>query len=121
MALALNKILVSNVSTNQPAAYWQTVTVSSVGAGNATAMGSSQLIPAGTYVLPATANVVIEFNAYTGTANSWTSIVANNTSCALLVSDGWNFRANAVTGTQTVTLYTVNGGQAATQSSYATS
>ena len=121
MALALNKIILANASANTAGAYFEPVVVSSVGAGNATAMGSSQLIPAGTYVLPATANVVIEFNAYTGTANSWTSIVANNTASPFLVSDGYNVRANAVTGTQTVTLYTVNGGQAATQSTYATS
>jgi hypothetical protein len=121
MALALNKILVANVSANTASAYYQPVVVSSVGAGNATAMLNSQFIPAGTYILPATANVTIEFNAYTGTANSWTSIVGNNTSCAWLVSDGFNVRANAVTGTQTVTLYTVNGGTAATQSSFATS
>ena len=121
MALALNKIIVSNVSTNTPSAYFQTTTVSNVGAGNSTAMLNSQLIPAGVYILPATANVVIEVNAYTGTANSWTTIVPNATASAVLISDGYNVRANAVTGTQTVTLYTVNGGQAATQSSYATS
>jgi len=31
-----------------------------------------------------------------------------------LYSDGWNVRTNATTGSQTVTLYTVNGGQNAT-------
>ena len=121
MALALNKIILANAPSNTAGAYFEPVVVSSVGSGNATAMGTSQLIPAGTYVLPATANVVIEFNAYTGSANSWTSIVANNTSAPVLLSDGYNVRANATTGTQTVTLYTVNGGQAATQSTYATS
>jgi hypothetical protein len=121
MALALNKIIVANVSANTASAYFQPVVVSSVGAGNATAMLNSQFVPAGSYTLPATANVTIEFNAYTGTANSWTTIVSNNTACAWLVSDGFNVRANAVSGTQSVTLYTVNGGNAATQSSYATS
>lgn len=119
MALALNKILVANTSTNTPSAYLQTVTVSSVGAGNATALGSAQYIPAGLYLYPPTANVTIEVNAYTGTANSWTSLIAANVG-GVLFSDGFNVRANATTGTQTVTLYTVNGGQAATQSSYAT-
>jgi acetolactate synthase-1/2/3 large subunit len=38
MALALNKILVANVSANTASAYYQPVVVSSVGAGNATAM-----------------------------------------------------------------------------------
>jgi len=121
MALGLNKIILANASSNTAGAYFEPVVVSSVGAGNATAMGSSQFIPAGLYVLPATANVTIEFNAYTGTANSWVSIVANNTASPVIVSDGYNVRANAVTGTQTVTLFTVNGGQTATQSSYATS
>jgi hypothetical protein len=35
--------------------------------------------------------------------------LANNTG-GVLISDGFNVRANAVTGTQTVTLLTVNGG-----------
>ena len=56
--------------------------------------------------------MTIEFNAYTGTANSWTSIIANNAAAPVLISDGYNVRANAVSGTQTVTLWTVNGGQA---------
>jgi hypothetical protein len=120
MALGLNKIILANASANTAGAYFEPVTVSSVGAGNATAMGSSQFIPAGTYVYLPTANVTIEFNAYTGSANSWTSWIAANTG-ATIISDGYNVRANATTGTQTVTLYTVNGGQAATQSSYATS
>lgn len=119
MALANNKIILANASTNTAGAYFQPVTVSSVGAGNATAMGSSQFIPAGNYVLLPTANVTIEFNAYTGSANSWTTWIAANVG-ASIVSDGYNVRANATTGTQTVTLYTVNGGQSAPQSSYAT-
>lgn len=120
MALANNKIILANASANTAGAYFQPVTVSSVGAGNATAMGSSQFIPAGNYVLLPTANVTIEFNAYTGSANSWTTWIASNVGGSI-VSDGYNVRANAVTGTQSITLYTVNGGNAATQSSYATS
>jgi hypothetical protein len=119
MALALNKILVANTSTNTPSAYLQTVTISSVGAGNATAMSNAKAIPAGMFLYPPTANVTIEVNAYTGTANSWTTLIAANTG-GVLFSDGYNVRANATTGSQTVTLYDVNGGQAATQSSYAT-
>jgi hypothetical protein len=114
MALAINKIILANATANTAGAYFEPVTVSNVGAGNSTAMISAQYIPAGVYVLPATANVVIEFNAYTGSANAWTSIVPNATASAVLVSDGVNVRANAVTGTQTVTLYTVNGGQSIT-------
>ena len=56
MSLSSNKILLANALTNQAAAYFQTVTVSSVGIGNATAMNagvsSAQFIPAGWYVLP---------------------------------------------------------------------
>ena len=121
MALSSNKILVAAAVTNTAAAYFQPVVVSSVGAGNATALINAKAIPAGWYILPATANVTIEVNAYTGTANAWTTIVANNTSAAVIISDGVNVRANAVTGTQSVTLYGINEGTAATQSSYATS
>jgi len=121
MAGGFSKIVLAGVAANTPGGTFQPVTVSNVGAGNATAMLNAQYIPAGTYIFPATANVTIEFNAYTGSANAWTSIVANNTSSAVVISDGVSVRANATTGTQTVTLYTVNGGQAATQSSYATS
>ena len=113
MALGLNKILVSNVLTNQAASYYTTTTVSSVGSGNATAMTNAQFIPAGMYLLPPTANVVIEINTGASNVNAWTTLLANNTG-GTLFSDGWNVRANATTGTQTVTLYTVAGGQNAT-------
>lgn len=112
MALGLNKILVANASANTSGAYLQPVTVANVGAGNATAMSNSQFIPAGTYLMLPAANVTIEVNNYTGTANSWTTLLANNTG-GVLISDGFNVRANATTGTQSVTLLTVNGGQAA--------
>jgi len=112
MALGLNKILISNASANTAGAYFLPVTVANVGAGNATAMTNAQFIPAGMYLMLPAANVTIEVNNYTGTANSWTTLLANNTG-GVLVSDGFNVRANAVSGTQTVTLLTVNGGQAA--------
>lgn len=111
MALGLNKIILDGATANTAGAYLQPVTVSSVGAGNATAMLNSKVIPAGTYILPATANVTIEVNAYTGTANSWTTVNANGVG-GVVISDGVNVRANATTGTQTVTLWTVNGGSA---------
>ena len=111
MALGLNKILIANASANTAGAYLQPVTVSSVGSGNATAMTNAQFIPAGTYLMLPAANVTIEVNNYTGTANNWSTLLANNTG-GVLISDGYNVRANAVTGTQTVTLLTVNGGQA---------
>ena len=113
MALGLNKILVTNTSANTSGAYLQPVSVANVGAGNATAMLNSQFIPAGTYLMLPAANVTLELNAYTGSANSWSTLLANNTG-GVLISDGFNVRANATTGTQSVTLYTVNGGQAVT-------
>ena len=112
MALGLNKILVANTSANTSGGYLQPVSVANVGAGNATAMSNAQFIPAGTYLMLPAANVTIEVNYYTGSANSWTTLLANNTG-GVLISDGFNVRANATTGTQSVTLLTVNGGQAA--------
>ena len=118
MALALNKIILANATTNTAGAYLQGVTISSVGIGNTTAMNagasSAQLVPAGVYILPQTTNnVAIEVNAYTGSANAWTTYIAANTG-GTIISDGYNVRANATTSTQTLTLYTVNGGNTAT-------
>ena len=118
MALALNKIILANAATNGAGAYLQGVTITSVGIGNATAMNagssSAQFVPAGLYILPQTTNnVTIEVNAYTGTANSWITYIAANTG-GTIISDGYNVRANATTSTQTLTLYTVNGGNSAT-------
>ena len=118
MALALNKILLANAATNSAGAYLQGVTISSIGIGNATLMNagvsSAQYVPAGVYILPQTTNnVAIEVNAYTGSANAWTTYIAANTG-GTVISDGFNVRANATTSTQTLTLYTVNGGNTAT-------
>ena len=118
MALALQKIILANAVTNGAGAYLQGVTITSVGIGNATAMNagssSAQYVPAGVYILPQTTNnVAIEVNAYTGTANAWTTYIAANTG-GTVISDGYNVRANATTSTQTLTLFTVNGGNSAT-------
>lgn len=118
MSLALNKIIVANVPTNNAGSYLLTTTVANVGIGNATLMNagtsSAQYIPAGAYILPQTTNnVTIEVNAYTGSANAWTTYIAANTG-GTIISDGFNVRANATTSTQTLTLYTANGGNAAT-------
>jgi len=117
MSLSLNKILVASTLTNTPASYPETITISNVGIGNATSMNagvsSAQYIPAGAYTLLPTANVTIEFNTYTANANSWTTLFAASTG-AVFWSDGYNWRANASTGTQTLVLYGVNEGVAAT-------
>lgn len=124
MAGGFSKIIVANTNLNTPGGTFQNVSVTSVGIGNATSMNagvsSAQYIPSGVYILPPTANVTVEINVYTGSANAWTTWYAANTG-GWIESDGYAVRANAATGSQTLTLYTVNGGQAATQSTYATS
>jgi len=111
MSLGLNKILISGTSTNTPGAYWQLTTVSVASSGNTA-------IPAGTYLVFPTANVTIEavsaYNANSSctTPSTWSVCIGNNTG-GVLISDGVNVRANAIVATSaTVTLATVNGGQA---------
>lgn len=118
MAGGISKILVASTLTNAPSAYLLTTTVTSVGIGNLTAMNagvsSAQYIPAGMYVLPtATNNVTIEVNTGAAGINNWVTYIAANTG-GTIISDGYNMRGNATTSTQTLTLYGVNGGQAAT-------
>jgi len=118
MAGGISKILVASTLTNAPSAYLQVTTVTSVGIGNLTAMNagtsSAQYIPAGMYVLPtATDNVTIELNTGAANVNNWVTYIAANTG-GTIISDGYNMRGNATTATQTLTLYGVNGGQAAT-------
>lgn len=101
MALGLNKILVSDATTNTAAAYLQTTTVAAVTTGNGT------VITAGAYQMNAQANITIVM--YDGSA--WGTTIANNTG-GYFVSDGTNVGAKAVNANTTVTLITVNGGQA---------
>jgi hypothetical protein len=112
MALGLNKIVLASASTNTPGAYWQLTTV--------TANNATVVIPAGTYLLFPTANVTIEavsaYNTNTActTPSTFSTLIGNNTG-GVLISDGVNVRANVTVATATtVTLATVNGGQAAT-------
>jgi hypothetical protein len=118
MAGGFSKIVLANVQANTPGGAFQPVAFANVWPGTSTAMaanvsnGSAQYIPAGTYMLPATANVTIEFNAYTGSANNWVTVLANNTG-GVVVSDGVAVRANATAAAATsITLYSINGGQA---------
>jgi len=111
MALGLNKIVLANASTNTPGAYWQLTTV--------TANNATVVIPAGTYLLFPTANVTIEavsaYNTNTAcaTPSTFSTLIANNAG-GVLISDGVNVRANVIVATATtITLATVNGGQAA--------
>jgi len=118
MSLSSNKILLANASTNTAGAYFEVVTISNIGTGNATLMNAgtltAQFVPPGFFIIPAgTNNVTIELNTYASNVNNWVTYLAANTA-GTIMSDGWNVRANATTGTQTLTLYGVNDGQAAT-------
>jgi len=109
MALGLNKIIIAGAQSNTPGAYWQLTTLS---ANNATVV-----VPAGTYLVFPTANVTIEavsaYNASNG-VSTWSTLLANNTG-GVLISDGTNVRANVTVATATtITLATVDGGQAVT-------
>jgi hypothetical protein len=110
MALALNKIIVTGTTTNNAAAYPQTTTVAGVTTGNGT------VVAAGLYQMSAQANITVI--QYDGTA--WTTVIANNTG-GVFFADGTNVAIKAVNANTTATLVTVNGGQAASQSTYATS
>jgi len=115
MALGLNKILLANANTNPPGAYPQTVVISAIGIGNTSSMNAgtlaAQYVPAGLYIMPITAggNVAIEVNSGTNN-NVWATYIASN-SGGTVFSDGYNVRANATVSNQTLTMYTVNGGQ----------
>ena len=104
MALGLNKILISGSNANTPGAYWQLTTISATTAGN--------VVPAGTYIAFATANVIIQavsaYNTTTSTS-TWSNVGAINVG-GVVISDGVNVRMLATTNA-TVTLATVNGGQ----------
>jgi hypothetical protein len=110
MAIAMNKIIVSGTTTNNASAYFQTTTIAAVTTGNGT------VCTAGTYQINAQANIsVIMFDG-----SAWGTLIANNTGGSF-TSDGTNVAIKALNANTTATLVTVNGGQAATQSSYATS
>ena len=98
MALGLNKIILANATTNAAGAYFSNATVTATNAG--------AVIPAGTYLVFPTANVVITAN----NGSTITTLLANNTG-GMLLSDGVNvFAQSTIAGNGTVTLLTVNGG-----------
>jgi hypothetical protein len=106
MALGLNKILIAGTYENTPGAYWQ-------GAANIAATTAGNVIPAGTYYVFNTSNVVIQaVSNYNTTSNVATfSNVYPVNSGGFVVSDGVNVQLLATTNA-TVQLITVNGGQA---------
>lgn len=98
MSLGLNKIILANATTNAAGAYFSNATVTATNAG--------AVIPAGTYLVFPTANVVITAN----NGSTITTLLANNTG-GMLLSDGVNvFAQSTIAGNGTVTLLTVNGG-----------
>lgn len=112
MALALNKILISGLNTGQAGATWQNANVT-CGVGNATT-GLATYIPPGIGWITVSSNVLIEVNIPTANAatNGWTTMYGNNI-IGMYISDGQNLRANAISGTQTISIVTVSPGAAA--------
>ena len=106
MALALNKIILANASANTPGAYLQFANISATTTGN--------VIPAGLYLVPPTANVTINMtsaiNTTTGNISAVGPLLAVNTG-GVVFSDGVNVFANATGSNVTFTVLTVDGGQ----------
>jgi len=119
MSLSANKILLANANAKTAGAFVQVVTVANVGQGNATTMNvtnlGAQFIPVGIYMFPGQANVSIEINNFNNStnANAWTTYLGNITA-GVIISDGWNLRANGAAGlaATSVTLYGLNEGSA---------
>lgn len=100
-SLALNKILIAGTNANVQGAYIQEFVLSNISSGNVQA-GSGCVIPAGVYYFLPTANVNIEINQATGNTNSWQVLYNGNTAGGgIVISDGQNIRANALSGAAT--------------------
>lgn len=98
MSLGLNKIILANATTNAAGAYFSNTTVTATNAG--------AVIPAGTYLVFPTANVVITAN----NGSTISTLLANNTG-GMIISDGVNVNAQStIAGNGTVVMLTVNGG-----------
>jgi hypothetical protein len=107
MALALNKIILSGAGSNTPGAYFQAVTITTQDTATA-----NTLVPAGAYVVFATANIAIQATRDNG--SNWVTILAKNTSSPFVISDGVNVRfLNDAGANANITLLTVNGGESA--------
>ena len=98
MSLALNKIILAGATTNAAGAYFSNTTVTATNAG--------AVIPAGTYMMFPTANVVVQAN----NGSTISTVLANNTG-GVIISDGVNvYATSTVAGNGTVVLLTTNGG-----------
>lgn len=109
-SLAINKIILSGgPNTNNAASYFSNTTISATTAGN--------VIPAGAWYIPATANLFVTVNIGNSTVNLWSPAanVANVTNGGaggggLVISDGVNVFANATTNITSLTIMGVSGG-----------
>jgi hypothetical protein len=98
MALAMNKIILANATTNTAGAYFSNVSLTAANAGT--------VIPAGTYLVFPTVNVIITAN----NGSSIATLLANNTG-GMLLSDGVNVFAQSMTsGAGAAVALTINGG-----------
>jgi|APCry1669189101_1035198.scaffolds.fasta_scaffold179790_2 hypothetical protein len=98
MALAMNKIILANATTNTAGAYFSNVSLTAANAGT--------VIPAGTYLIFPSANVVITAN----NGSAITTLLANATG-GMILSDGVNvFAQSTIAGAGTATALTINGG-----------
>ena len=112
MALALNKIILSGATANTPGAYYQFANLT---ATTSTANLTVNVIPAGLYLIPGTANVTINVASAVNAANVVTAVSALYPAGqgGVVISDGVNVYANASGANVTFTVLTVDGGQAA--------
>ena len=107
MALAMNKIILANATTNTAGAYFSNVSLTAANAGT--------VIPAGTYMVFPTANVIVTAN----NGSSIATLLANNTG-GMILSDGVNvFAQSIIAGAGAAVALTINGGVNA-NSSYTT-
>ena len=101
MALALNKIILANATTNTAGSYFANVSLTAANAGT--------VIPAGTYLLFPAANVIVTAN----NGSAITTLLANNTG-GMILSDGVNvFAQSTIAGAGAITALTINGGLSA--------
>jgi len=107
MALAMNKIILANATTSTAAGCFSNVSLTAANAGT--------VIPAGTYLVFPTVNVIITAN----NGPSITTLLANNTG-GMILADGTNVFAQSMTsGAGAAVALTINGGVSA-NSSYTT-
>ena len=106
MSLATAKILLSGANANTAGAYFQADTI-------AVANASSTVVPAGTYYVYPTANVVIQVNNNSNGA-AFANVYAANAG-GVVISDGVNVRLTEFGGggAVNVSVVTINGGEAA--------